>query len=183
MSHGRYSHLVDLLPQIITAAATLGGVVLTLIFTGRRESNRLEQQLAFERQKLLADERRLLFIKAAHAMQRAREHIVNREEEQAHFGREAWEDAVRTCTNALFTLETELLVVAPDVAPYVRQVARQARVIRDSPSADATKLPMFESALRDHIREAMETMRKVLGTEGAPPGRLSLRAVAGGDDV
>ena len=37
--------LVVPMPQIITAVATLGGVVLTLIFTGRRESKRTEQML------------------------------------------------------------------------------------------------------------------------------------------
>lgn len=45
--------LTTYIPQIITAVATLGGVVLTLILTGRREAKRFDKQMEFERVKLL----------------------------------------------------------------------------------------------------------------------------------
>ena len=50
--------ITPLVPQLITAVATLGGVVLTLLITGRRERERVDQMIAFEREKILADDRR-----------------------------------------------------------------------------------------------------------------------------
>jgi hypothetical protein len=108
--------LTPFLPQIITAAASLGGVLIGLLINGRREDGRFEKQLAFEREKLLADERRLLFIKTAHAFQRTREHLTYRDEEQLEHGRDDWERAVTKSVDTLFIIETELRILAPDIA-------------------------------------------------------------------
>lgn len=50
-------HLAPYVPQLITAVATLGAVVLTLIFTGRREAKRFQAQLQWEREKLQEEHR------------------------------------------------------------------------------------------------------------------------------
>src|SRR4051794_1662805 len=46
---------MELMPQIITAGARLGGVLTGLLINGRRESKRFTKQMDFERTKLTYD--------------------------------------------------------------------------------------------------------------------------------
>lgn len=61
--------LTPYIPQIITAVATIGGVVLTLVFTGRRDSRKFASQMEFERTKLVHDHLRAACIQFLNALQ------------------------------------------------------------------------------------------------------------------
>lgn len=165
---------MEYLPQIITAVATLGGVVLTLIFTGRRESKRVEQQLAFERDKLLADERRQLFVRTAHELQRMRERLNSREEDSERHGAVLWAGAVTKHADELFKLETEIRLLAPTLSNTVRAATQVARSIRDAP--DSTSESAMDSLNKEFVRytmSSMSKMRSILGTEPSDPSELT----------
>jgi hypothetical protein len=166
--------LTPYIPQIITAIATLGGVVLTLIFTGRRESQRVAQQLAFEREKLLADERRQLFIRTAHSLQRMRELLQDRQWAEDNGSTEDWFDAVTNHADELFKLETEIQLLAPTLTEAVRAATQIARSIRDTASvspgiSDSEERRLLDGLVRQ-TRVAMIQMRSILRTE-APNDR------------
>lgn len=167
--------LAPLLPQIITAVATLGGVVLTLIFTGRRESKRMEQQLAFEREKLLADERRQVFTRTAHALQRMREVLNDRDDVVSEYGEDVWHEFVTKRADELFMLETELLLLAPDLAGHVRDATNTARAIRDNAAGPQEAADQLITRYRSAVRNAMEDMRKFMGTSTASPRDVTPR--------
>lgn len=153
------------MPQIITAAATLGGVVLTLIFTSRRESKRTDQMLTFERDKILADDRRTLFVRTAHELQRMRELLQEWAILTQEGNDEAWSDEVTRSADALFRLETELRLLAPTLVDDVRAATNLARSLRDldiePESGDRDDLL---SQYIERTRTAMKLMRELLGT-------------------
>lgn len=170
-SHCRYPHKVNfdaLLPQIIVAVASLGGVLIGLLINGHRDNKRFTKQLAFERERILADERRLLFIKAAHACQRMREHLKRRHE-QLHDGRPNWKKKMTQAAHNLFIIETELRLLAPDVVPFIYQAARHARSVRDAdPATPESELRPLVNAYRAETGDAMRTMQEILGTQPTP---------------
>lgn len=157
--------ITPLVPQLITAVATLGGVVLTLLITGRREKERVDQMLAFEREKILADDRRELFVRTGHALERMRELLkvwVSRGAVD-----KAWFDDVTNRADVLFLLETELRLLALNLAKEVQTATRKAREVRD-----LAVVPATEEARKDLLfeyeeltRKAMTSMRQMLGTD------------------
>ena len=92
---------------------------------------RWREEQEFERRKILADDRRELFIKTAHALQRTRE-VVGGPHVNLGPGWEVWKDEVTKCTDHMFILETELRILAPELAQYVRHAAT-ARLVRSAP--------------------------------------------------
>ena len=157
--------ITPLMPQLITAVATLGGVVLTLLITGRRERERVDQMIAFEREKILADDRRELFVRTAHALQRMRELL----KVWVDTGDRAnvWLDDVTQQADVLFLLETELRLLALKLAKEVQEATRMARKVRDLAVVPATKEArsdlLFE--YEELTRNAMRSMRQMLGSE------------------
>ena len=126
---------------------------------------RWEEEQEFERYKLLAEERRKLFIQTAHALQRMRE-VLKADRSSQGEGWRAWQEQVTRRANELFMLETELRILAPELAPRVQAATNTARLIRAAPpEIQRTELDELVLKIRTQADEVMTHMRKLLGTE------------------
>ncbi len=135
---------------------------------GAAERWRKEQE--FEREKLLADVRRQLFINTAHAMQRTRE-VLKAPHVRNGPAWELWKESVTERTDQLFMLETELRIIAPELVAPVQSAARIARLIRAAPpEVDQTEIDKQIEDVRSKSDEAMAQMRVLLGTETTAGG-------------
>lgn len=153
----------DLITQVMTAMVTLIGVVITLVINGRREAKRTEQLLAFERAKILADDRRKVFVATVHFLQRMRELLKAGEVRIEQDREEAWAHAVTERADDLFMLETELRLLAPELAREVRSATQIARRYRDETDPRAGRSGLLEDYTAT-VRRTMSTMRALLGT-------------------
>ncbi len=166
--------LTPYIPQLITAVASLGGVLIGLLINGQRESRRFDKQIAFEREKILADQRRELFVKTAQALQRTTETLKMAETVQTEPERGIWRSAVKSRTDELFMLETEVRLLAPQLMSPVRAAVRRARAIRDAPdSADTDTVSGYFLEFMVSVEDAMAVMRTVMGTDTAGDRRTA----------
>lgn len=135
---------------------------------------RWREEQEFERQKLLANDRRQLFVTTAHALQRMRELLNQREWAEENNGSEGWYDAMKRRADELFLLETEIRLLAPTLTNTVRAAAQTARKIREAPIT-ATE-PEIDRDREDFVRytmAAMDKMRAILGTKPADASELT----------
>lgn len=102
-----------------------------------------------------------------------------RQDEQGENGQRAWEGAVTRSANELFTIETELLILAPEVAPHVRGAARAARGVRDAgPMGTEDDIEDSVRNFRVEVQNAMAIMREMLGSGDIPKARFDPTALA-----
>ena len=178
-------HIPVITALVALLAAIIGGVVTQLIagyFKSRGDTRQLDaasKQLnaaearwqaeqEFERQKLLADHRRELFIRAAHQLQRTREVFTDSNDIEFEWGPDTYMDSVTKEVDKLFMMETESLLIAPEIAADLRGAAGIARTFRDASSQDLKEnRSEWLAKYRGFTREAMTAMRTLLGTQ--PP--------------
>ncbi len=169
---------LEVVPQIITAGASLGGVLIGLLINGQRESKRFKKQMEFEARKLTYDRVRDVSVRLirAHADQSEQYEAGHWQIENlyAPFSREK----LRLAAEERYAAEVELSLLVPELEPVIDTARKAVWQMDESDEPEPVSTNTWLDLSRAHqaeLRKLEDEIRRVLSLE-EPKRRKSKQA-------
>lgn len=165
---------MELAPQIITAGASLGGVLIGLLINGQRESKRFKKQLEFEGRKLTYDRVRDVSVRLvrAHADQADQYEGRHWDMQTPYVAISA--EALRTAADDRYVAETELGLLVPSLQDVIGEARSAIWKMDESEEPEGMSTNAWLDVSKAHqeaLRKLEDEIRKVLSLEAPKKGK------------